>query len=140
MILLDTDILSLLHAGNEGVVDRVERLDPGELLGTTVITRGEIIRARFEYLFKASDGEQLLKAQYWLEASEALLGDLFIVCVTTEAADEFDRLRRQRKLRKIGRRDLLIASIALAHRAKLISRNLKHFRPIDGLTVENWAD
>lgn len=140
MILLDTDMLSLLHAGNKRVVDRVEQLDPEEPLGTTVITRGEVLRARFEYLFKARDGEQLLKAQYWLEASEALLADLHIVPVTSDAADEFERLRRQRKFKKVGRRDLLIASIALAHRAKLITRNVKHFRPIGGLTVENWAD
>jgi tRNA(fMet)-specific endonuclease VapC len=140
MILLDTDMLSLLHAGHKRVVEHVEQLDPAELLGTTVVTRGEVLRARFEYLFKASDGKQLLKAQFWLQASDALLADLHIVPVTSDAADEFERLRRQRKLKKIGRRDLLIASIALAHRAKLITRNLKHFRQIDGLTLENWAD
>lgn len=140
MILLDTDMLSLLHAGNKRVVERVERLDPAELLGTTVITRGEVLHARFEFLFKASNRDQLLKAQYWLEASEALLADLHIVPVTSDAADEFERLRRQRRLKKIGRRDLLIASIALAHRATLVTRNLKHFREIDGLSVDNWAD
>ena len=48
MILLDTDMLSLLHAGNERVVERVGHLDPAELFGTTIITKGEILRARFE--------------------------------------------------------------------------------------------
>jgi tRNA(fMet)-specific endonuclease VapC len=49
-------------------------------------------------------------------------------------------LRQDRKLKKIGRRDLLIACIALAHRAKVVTRNLKHFRQVPGLLVENWAD
>ncbi|HEX7376404.1 MAG TPA: hypothetical protein VF278_04795 [Pirellulales bacterium] len=31
--------------------------------------------------------------------------------MSSDAADEFERLRRQKKLKKIGRRDLLIASV-----------------------------
>lgn len=52
----------------------------------------------------------------------------------------FDILRAQTKLGKIGRADLLIASIALAHRATLVTRNLRHFRQIPGLNTDNWAD
>ena len=39
MILLDTDMLSLLHAGNKRVVERVDQLDPAEPLGTTANLR-----------------------------------------------------------------------------------------------------
>ncbi|MGH9677814.1 MAG: type II toxin-antitoxin system VapC family toxin, partial [Candidatus Acidiferrum sp.] len=48
--------------------------------------------------------------------------------------------RQDRKFRKIGRADLLIAAITLANRATLVTRNLRHFRVIGGLRVENWAD
>ena len=58
----------------------------------------------------------------------------------TAAAAEFDRLRQNKKLTKIGRADLLIASIALAHRATLVTRNLLHFQQVPGLRLENWAD
>jgi tRNA(fMet)-specific endonuclease VapC len=44
------------------------------------------------------------------------------------------------KLKKIGRADLLIAAIALANRAILVTRNLKDFRNVAGLPLENWAD
>ena len=57
-----------------------------------------------------------------------------------QAAAVFDRLRGHKKLKKIGRADLLIASIALARRATLVTRNLRHFQQVPGLLVENWAD
>lgn len=60
--------------------------------------------------------------------------------INTAAATRFDVLRAQPKLRKIGRADLLIASIALAHGATLVIRNLRHFRQIPGLNTDNWAD
>lgn len=66
--------------------------------------------------------------------------DILVVPFDTQAAEHFERLRHLPGLRKIGRADLLIASIALAHRATLVTRNVRHFRPIAGLTVENWID
>jgi len=56
------------------------------------------------------------------------------------AIAEFERLRAQKELKKIGGRDLLIAAISLASHATLVTRNLRHFRPIPGLQLENWAD
>jgi tRNA(fMet)-specific endonuclease VapC len=140
MILLDTDTVSLFHAGHSRVVERMEQVDATELVGTTVVTQVEIIRARFEYLLKASSGDELLRAQLWLNRSEALLAELHVARVTPASASEFDRLRRDRKLKKIGRADLLIVSIALSAQATLVTRNVRHFRQIVGLKVENWAD
>ncbi len=45
-----------------------------------------------------------------------------------------------RTSRKIGRAELLIASIALFRHATLVTRNLQHFQLIPGLRVENWAN
>jgi tRNA(fMet)-specific endonuclease VapC len=56
------------------------------------------------------------------------------------AADTFDRLRENRRLRKIGRADLLIASIVMANRAVLVTRNRRHFGLVPGLSVEDWAE
>jgi tRNA(fMet)-specific endonuclease VapC len=81
-----------------------------------------------------------LRAQHLLDRSEELLHDTTIISVDTTAAAEFDRLRENKKLKRIGRADLLIASIALAHRATLVTRNLRDFRQVLGLRVENWAD
>ena len=68
------------------------------------------------------------------------MNDLAIVPINQAASLEFDRLRSVSKFRKIGRADLLIASITLANRATLVTRNLRHFKQIPGLKVENWVD
>lgn len=140
MILLDSDMVSLLHRGHPRVLERMNSADPFETIGTTVITEAEILRARYEFLLKAKDGEQLLRAQQWLDSSVALLADLRMVPVDAASAARFDELRKQKKLKKIGRADLLIAGIALAHGATLVTRNLRHFRQVPGLKLENWAD
>ena len=139
MYVLDSDILSLVHAGHERVGQHPEDVDPADV-ATTVICKAEILRARCEFLLKAADSEQLLRAQYWLDQSEELLRSIRIVPLDRSAIAEFERLRGQKELKKIGGRDLLIAAIALASRATLVTRNLRHFRPIPGLQLENWAD
>jgi tRNA(fMet)-specific endonuclease VapC len=129
MHLLDSDTLSFLHAGHPQVVARLRAIDDAEV-GTTIVNKIEILRARYEFVLKASNGEQLLKAQRWLLVSETLLDQIPIVQFDDNAADRFDELRRNRKLRRIGRTDLLIASIALANQAMLVTRNLRHFRQV----------
>ena len=44
----------------------------------------------------------------------------------------------RQKGRPTGEVDALIAAIALAHNAILVSDNTKHFEHIEGLTLENW--
>jgi tRNA(fMet)-specific endonuclease VapC len=138
MTLLDTGILSLLLAGNERVLSRLRQAEDD--LAISVITKVEILRARYDFLLKASDGAQLQRAQSWLDQMEEALDGWNVARVTAVAAGEFDRLRQIKNLKRIGRADLLIACIALAHRATLNTRNLRHFSQVPGLNLENWAD
>jgi tRNA(fMet)-specific endonuclease VapC len=138
MKLLDSDMVTLLNLGHPRVVERA--LAETALVATTVITRVEVLRGRFDALLKAVDGTELQRAQRMLEQSERALAKLVTIPVDAAGAAEFDRLRENKKLKKIGRADLLIASIALAHRATVVTRNRKHFRQVPGLDVENWAD
>ena len=139
MYLLDTDTLSHLHRGHPRVIARLNRItDPD--VGTTIITRIELLRGRFDYVLKAATSTELLRAQQLLARTEELLEELTITPFDKNAATHFDRLRKIRSLKKIGRADLLIASIALANRATLVTRNLRHFRKVPGLKIENWVD
>jgi tRNA(fMet)-specific endonuclease VapC len=137
MILLDTDILTLLLAGHEKVRQRAEAA--ADEIAIPIVTWIEILRGRFDSLTKAADGQQLREAMTRLEQSERDL-DKLVVPIDDRATAEFDKLRQNKKFKKIGRADLLIASIALANQATLVTRNLPHFRPIPGLSLENWAD
>ncbi len=126
MHLFDTDTLTHLYAGNTNVIARLNAVEDSEV-GITIITKAEMLRGRIEYLIKAENRESLLKAQELFFRTEELLAELLIVPISQRAADEFERLRAVSKLRKIGRADLLIASISLANRATLVTRNLRHF-------------
>ncbi len=139
MHLLDTDTLTHLHAGQPNVVERLRAVDDPDV-GITIITKVEVLRGRIDYLLKAETGVELLKAQELLFRTEELLNQLLVVPISQAASEQFDRLRATPKLRKIGRADLLIASIALANRATLATRNLRHFRQIPGIRVVNWVD
>ena len=139
MYLLDTDILSWAHAGHQRLVERIRQVGE-EQVATTVITAREILRGRHAFLLTAHDGTQLLQAQRLLSSSEAMLQDIRLIPVDGGAAAEFDKLLQHKKAKKIGRGDLLIACIALANRATLVTRNLKDFQQVPGLQVENWAD
>ncbi len=139
MHLLDTDTLTHLYAGHSSVMTHLEQIDDLDV-GITVITKIELLRGRFEFLLKAATGSDLLKAQYWLHRTEELLAQILVFPLNEDAAAHFDRLRIMKGMRKIGRADLLIASIALSHRATLVTRNVRHFQHVPGLTVTNWVE
>ena len=139
MYLLDTDTLTHLYAGNPRVALQLRTVDDPNV-GTTVITKVEILRGRIDHLLKAETGDQLLRAQELLIRTEGLLAQILIVPINSVAAQHFDRLRSIRSLRKIGRADILIASVALANRAILVTRNLRHFKQIPGVVAVNWVD
>jgi tRNA(fMet)-specific endonuclease VapC len=139
MHLLDTDTLSKAHAGNANVAERLRTLeDP--VVGTTIVTKIEMIKGRMDYVLKAETGANLLRAQSLLERTESRLASLLVIQFDANAAKQFERLQASSKLRKVGRADLLIASIVLANRATLVTRNLRHFRQFPGLTFVNWVD
>ena len=140
MILLDADSLTLLLHGNANLEGRIERLSIDEKPGVAIISRIEILTGRFQSVMKAADAIELLRNLERLQRSEAQLKGFAFVGVDALAAAKFDELRTIKGLKKIGRGDLLLASIALAHNALLVSRNLRDFRQVPGLRVENWAD
>jgi tRNA(fMet)-specific endonuclease VapC len=140
MVLLDTDTVTRLH-GNHPGVERHVRDCPDADIGTTIISRVEIIRGRFESLLKAASDGEFLRAQALLLRSEALLATMLIIAPLDRGSlARFRALSQIKGIKKIGRADLLIASIALAHNATLVTRNLKHFRLVPNLVLLNWVD
>jgi tRNA(fMet)-specific endonuclease VapC len=138
MILLDTDSFTLHQMGHARFMERFQAA--AEVPAITVVTQVEALRGLQDALLKAEDGARLLRAQQGMVRTTRHLALFLVVPFDDAAAAEFDRLRQNKKLKKVGRGDLLIASIVLANRALLVTRNERHFRQIAGLRVENWAD
>ncbi len=139
MYILDTDTLTHLHKGNENVKRNLASASDYDF-AITIVTKVEILRGRIDFLLKAADGDQLTRAQRFLLETENLLEQLPVVEFDAMAAKKFDELRVSTKFRKIGRSDLLIASLCLTNNAVLVTRNVKHFRKFPDLTVVNWVD
>jgi tRNA(fMet)-specific endonuclease VapC len=110
------------------------------LLVACSITKIEVLRGRMDAVVKAADAGKLLHAQQLLIRSEEFIEAMIVVPLDQSAATLFDRLAKAPALNKVGRADLLIASIALANRATLVTRNRRHFEKVPGLMVVNWVD
>lgn len=57
------------------------------------------------------------------------------------AADEYSRIRRdlERKGEPVGPNDLLVAATILAEQGTLVTHNVREFRRIKDLVVEDWT-
>ena len=109
-------------------------------VATTIVTWMEVMQGRFRAIFTAADADQLERASRRLQESAGQLSSLPIVPINHAVAKQFAALLANKKLKRIGRGDILIASIVLAEKATLITRNILDFSLVPGLTWENWAD
>jgi tRNA(fMet)-specific endonuclease VapC len=139
--LLDTDLFTLAHQAKHGLRARIDaERAASNGVAVSIVTRIEVLRGRFDAILKAADAPGLLRLQTRLAESEALLQAFEIIPFDARAADQFNRLLADKKFKKIGRADFLIACVALAHDATLVTRNRKDFQSIPNLRIENWAD
>ena len=139
MYLLDTNILSEFFKGNAKIVAKIEILPDDTQFAISIVNVIEILKGRFEFLLKAANGEELIRADQWLREDLRRLDTIDRLPITDAVAELFDRHRLSRKMKNIGRPDLLIACVALAHGATLVTRNTKDFAGIPNLKLENWA-
>ncbi len=141
MIVLDTDIVTLHSYGKTNKLQqRLAAVDESEELGVAIITCMEILQGRYASILKAANREELGRAVDRFRASEELL-DSFVRLEPDDAVQEqFERLRKGKKTKNMRRGDMLIACVALAHKALLVTRNVDDYKDVSGLRVENWAD
>lgn len=114
------------------------RLAAGFEVFTTIITVQEITKGWLALLNRKSTPQQQVRLYQRFNRSYEALRDWDILPFDQEAAAELAVLARQRV--NIGPMDLKIAAICLAHDATLLTRNLKDFRKVPGLRVENWLE
>jgi tRNA(fMet)-specific endonuclease VapC len=141
MIILDTDIVTLFSYGRtEKLHERIAAVEEGEELAVIIITRMEMLQGRFASIRTAADKDELREAMERFRKTEQLLDSFIRLDVNDAAGEQFESLRGAKKTKNMKRGDMLIASIALAHHALLVTRNVKDFKNVSGLRLENWAD
>src|SRR5207244_3191876 len=111
MILWDTDTLTLYFAAHARIMARTQ--EAVEAPVTSIVSRIEILQGRMDAVLKAADKDQLLRAQERLATAERDLAKFTIIPFNALAAEEFNRLQQNKKLKKIGRADLLIVASSL---------------------------
>ena len=123
MTIADTDVLIDFLAGVSPTADRVAEYIDRRLLCTTVVSR-------FELLSGVRNARQESAVRTLLAVAPALPLD-------EEAADKAAEVRRSlaRSGAAIGMADSLIAGIALARQAELLTRNRRHFDRVRGLRL-----
>lgn len=138
MIILDTNVLSALmrHAPEPSVVAWLDE-QPAESIWLTSIT---VFEARFGLgLLPAGKRRKHLEASF----EHLLLDDLQerVLPVDLDAASHAATIAvaRQKSGKVVDIRDTLIAGIAVARRATLATRNLKHFDDLSISLVNPWA-
>jgi len=125
---LDTNIVIAYLNGNQIIADKLKAHIPHIALSSLVL--GELL-----YGARASQ-----RKDDNLEKIYQLLRIVQIVDFDQASAEQYSHIRvnLRKKGRPTGEVDALIAAIALAHNAILVTDNTKHFEHIERLMLENW--
>lgn len=138
MILLDSDHLSVVidrrTTAHDALMARL--VNANDFLSVPVVCVQEQCKGWLAKIHHTRDVHQQIPAYERLKRLFEFFRKWEILSFSTAAADAFDQLRRQKV--RIGSQDLKIAAIALTHDALLLSANLRDFRQVPGLRVENW--
>jgi predicted nucleic acid-binding protein len=138
VIILDTNVVSALMRAepDASVVAWLDR-QPPDSVWTTAVTVLEV-RLGIELLATGRRREQLERA-FNLALAEDLQNR--VLPFDRPAAEEAAILaaRRQREGSPVDLRDTQIAGIALARRAAIATRNVRHFRDLRVGVIDPWS-
>ena len=130
-LILDTNIcIYLIKEQPASVLDRFTAHPVGDI-GVSVITLAEL-----EYGVAKSSRPARNRA-----ALEQFVSPLEVAAFDRDATAVYGRVRAQleKKGQPIGSMDLLIAAHAISLDVRLITHNVKEFRKVPGLRVEDWT-
>ncbi len=136
LYVLDTDTLQLLQEEHPTVAARVRATAPSAL-AISVITIEEQLSGWYTQLRQARDHERLAWAYRRLAATVRLLAKIQIIDFDEPAIRRCEQLKK-RKL-KVRKMDLRIAAAVLECDAILVTRNMRDFRQVPSLRLEDWS-
>jgi tRNA(fMet)-specific endonuclease VapC len=127
--LLDTNACIFLSKNREPLVSRALAVSPDDLVVASITCA--------ELWFGAARSQHPQRNR---KTQDAFLAPLRMVDFDAKAADRYASVGAHlaRVGRRIGQRDLMIASIALAQDLRVVTSNTAEFRRVPGLSVEDW--
>lgn len=129
MVCADTDFIIDLGRGSEKAFDKLAELEQkGENISITAITVAEL----YNGAYRVKDRSRALADV------KRDLSRFSVLNLDYESAKTWGELAEMTKSNSIGELDLFIAGIAIANKQAVLTRNLKHFKKVPGLTVESW--
>ena len=125
LILLDSDVLIDVSRGVPEALDTLQRIEAVDEPAISIITQMELIVG-------CRDRRELRSLERFLEG--------FSIFKLSEPISDLavDLLRRYRLSPGLLLADSLIAASALIHEIPFMSKNAKHFRFIEGLTLSSY--
>ncbi len=133
---LDSDTLSLLQHNHPAV--RASFLShTSDDLCVAVVTVDEQLRGWYTVVRNAKGRDELAQAYANLAKSIAFLSKTTILPYTVGAIDRFEHLKKAKL--GIAAPDLRLAATAFEHNAIVVTRNIRDFAIIPGLSVEDWS-
>jgi tRNA(fMet)-specific endonuclease VapC len=136
LFVLDTDTLQLFQDGNPTVVAHVSTVAPGDL-ATSVITIEEQLSGWYTELRQAKRIERLAWAYRRLAATIRFLARIQIVDFDEPAIHRCQELKKLKL--KIRKMDLRIAATVVERGGVLVTRNIRDFKQVPGLKIEDWS-
>lgn len=133
MLILDSNTISYYFRGDPQVVPRLQAVRPADV-GVPAIVEYEL---RYGLLRLPPEA-----AEPRLAALAQLLRPLQRLPFDASCAAQAARIRAHLEAAgtPIGPHDTLIAATALHHQATLVTRNVREFSRVPGLTWLNWHD
>lgn len=128
--LLDTCVLSDFAHGDVATLARVKATPPG-LIAISVLSEMEI---------EFGLARNAVRARRLAPVMHAILQTVAVLPYDSADARATATLRAalQKRGRPIGAYDALLAGCALARGLVLVTSNVREFRRVTGLTIENW--
>jgi len=130
MLFLDTDTLSYFLSGNSAVVDKMNKaINDNMQICLTSINVYEILKG---LRYRSTKREEQKFYDFLKNITVFHMTDNSVKL----AADIYASLRKRGIT--VSDADILIASLVITHNGKLITNNIKHYKSISNLIIENW--
>jgi tRNA(fMet)-specific endonuclease VapC len=136
LYILDTDVLTLYAHGDANVTRQVFAHATDEL-AIAVISAQEMIEGWLGFIKRQTQPDRIARGYYEFARTVTFLGSFTILPYRETTMSSFQNLRSLRL--NVGNNDLRIAAIVLEHGAVVVTRNVRDFGRIPGVTAENWV-